>query len=73
MLLVDNIDVPGIVGQIGSILGKNSINIAGMTFGREKPGGRAITVLNVDNPVSEDVLDEIKKSSNIKNVRLIKL
>ncbi len=73
MLLVSNRDVPGIVGQVGTILGNNQINIAGMTFGRDKPGGQAKTVLNVDSFVSDPVIQEIKKAKNILDAKLIKL
>jgi len=73
MVIAHNIDVPGIIGQMGSILGRNGINIAAMTFGREKPGGKTLSVLNVDNEVSEKVLDEIRKVENILDAKLIKL
>jgi D-3-phosphoglycerate dehydrogenase len=73
MLVIYNTDKPGIVGHIGTVLGKNSINIAGMNFGRAKRGGEAITVLNVDNPVPEDVIAKIKKGKYIKEVRKIAL
>ena len=66
-------DVPGIVGTIGSILGSNRINIASMSFGRRKQGGRAITVLNVDSPVPDEVIREILSAENIFDARLIKL
>ena len=73
MLVIYNQDKPGIVGQIGTILGKNKINIAGMNFGRMKKSGSAITVLNVDSAVPKSVLDKIKKAEYIKEVRYIKL
>ncbi|MGE4357469.1 MAG: phosphoglycerate dehydrogenase [Candidatus Omnitrophota bacterium] len=73
MLILNNWDKPGVVGNVGSVLGKNNINIAGMTFGREKPGGKAITVINVDSPVSESVLKQLKNTENILDVKLIKL
>jgi len=73
MIFISNKDVPGIVGQIGSLLGKNKINIAGMTFGREKLGGRAISVCNVDSEVPKNVLSQIKRSKNIYDAKLIKL
>ena len=73
MLIINNQDKPGIVGQIGSMLGKHNINIAGMTFGRAKKGGDAITVLNVDSAVSEGVLEKIRKARYIKKVKSIKL
>lgn len=73
IIFISNKDVPGIVGQVGSLLGKNNINIAAMTFGREKQGGRAISLCNVDSAVSSDVLSEIKKAENIYDARLIQL
>ena len=73
MLVAHNIDVPGIIGKIGTILGNNNINIAAMTFGREKQGGKTLSVLNVDSSVPEKVLDEIRKAKNILDVKLVKL
>ncbi|MBU1062186.1 MAG: phosphoglycerate dehydrogenase [Candidatus Omnitrophica bacterium] len=73
MLIAHNIDVPGIIGKIGTICGNNNINIATMTFGREKPGGKTLSVLNVDSPVPEKVLSEIRKIKNILDAKLIKL
>ena len=73
MLIIKNRDLPGIVGQIGTILGQNKINIAEMTFGREKPGGAAITVLNVDSAIPQKVLEKIKNTKNIFDAKLIKL
>lgn len=73
MLLIQNWDRPGIIGNLGTILGKHNINIAAMTFGRDKPGGRALTVLNIDSPISGEVLDKIKKAENILGVKVIKI
>ncbi len=73
MLFIDNQDRPGLIGDIGTILGEAGINIAGMTFGRVSPGGDAITVLNVDNAVPKDVLARIKAAKHVVNARLIKL
>jgi hypothetical protein len=44
-----------------------------MTFGREKVGGKTISVLNVDSPVSLEILDKIKKTENILGVKIIRL
>lgn len=73
MLVIFNQDKPGIVGHIGTLLGKNNINIAGMNFGRAKRGGEAITVLNVDSDVSANVLTKIAKEKYIKEIRKVKL
>jgi D-3-phosphoglycerate dehydrogenase len=72
ILYISNNDVPGIVGQIGTILGNNKINIAGMTLGRDMPGGQARTLLKVDGAISENVMQEIRKAKNILDAKLIK-
>ena len=73
MLLISNRDVPGIVGQIGTLLGNNKINIAGMTLGRDKLGGEAKTLLKIDSALSESLIAEIKKAKNILDAKLIRL
>jgi D-3-phosphoglycerate dehydrogenase len=73
LLVIKNKDLPGVVGQIGTIMGKNKINIAEMTFGREKLGGQAVSVLNVDSEISKPVLEEIKKCDNIYDAKIIHL
>ncbi|OGS45127.1 MAG: phosphoglycerate dehydrogenase [Elusimicrobia bacterium RIFOXYD2_FULL_34_15] len=73
ILAFSNADKPGVVGKIGTILGKNSINIAAMEVGRKTVGGDAITIVNVDMPIPEKVLAEIKSQPEIKNVKMIKL
>jgi D-3-phosphoglycerate dehydrogenase / 2-oxoglutarate reductase len=73
MLFVNNNDKPGIVGSLGTILAENQINIASITLGREKAGGLAISVVNVDSEVPENVLEHIRKTKNILFVKLIKV
>lgn len=73
MIMIQNQDKPGIIGNLGTLVGKHNINIAAMTFGREKQGGKAITILNVDSTVSPELLDKIKKTENILAVKVIRL
>ncbi|MDD5680332.1 MAG: phosphoglycerate dehydrogenase, partial [Candidatus Omnitrophica bacterium] len=73
MVYISNKDLPGVVGEIGTILGKSKINIAGMTFGRINQGGDAITVLNIDNAPSEEVVKMLRKAKNINDVKVIEL
>jgi len=73
LLILVNEDKPGIVGQIGTILGQHKINIAGMTLGRTKAGGRAMTVLNLDEEVPEGVMKEIHSAKHVMEAKLIKL
>ena len=73
LVVMKNWDKPGIIGSIGTIMGKHGINIAAMTFGRKTPGGEAVSILNVDSPVSPELLETIKKTENILEVKLIKI
>jgi D-3-phosphoglycerate dehydrogenase len=73
MLVMNNNDKPGVIGNIGTLLGKNKINIARMHFGRETAGGRAISVVNIDSPVTVKILKEIKKLPNILDVKVINI
>lgn len=73
LLLIKNHDKPGLIGDLGTLLGKAKVNIAGMTNGRDKPGGTAITVLNIDQPLAPKVLDQIKRVKHVIDAKLIKL
>ena len=73
MIYIENWDRPGLIGSLGTTLGKNNVNIAAMTFGRDKPAGKAISVLNVDSPVSAELAGKIKKLENILTVKGIKV
>ncbi len=73
MVVYTNIDRPGMIGFIGTLLGKNKINIAAMQVGRKASGGEAVTVVNVDSDVPEEVLRQIREFSGITHVRCVKL
>ena len=71
LLLVKNIDKPGIIGQIGTLLGKGSINIAGMQVGRTQSGGEATTIISIDNCVAADVVKQIATLSGVTSVKYV--
>ncbi len=73
LLVFSNLDVPGVIGKIGTILGENQVNIAGMVLGREKPGGQAVSVVNVDSQIPTPVLDEIRRMPNIVYAKVVKV
>ncbi len=73
LIMIENHDVPGIIGGVGTLLGQHNINIAQMTWGRTQPGKDAITVINVDQNIDETVLTEISALPNIVSARLIKI
>ena len=73
LFIYQNQDRPGVVGWIGTLMGKYGINIAGMSLGRDKQGGKALTVLNLDSTPSEAVIAEIRKDPGILDVKVATL
>ena len=73
MLIFTHKDVPGLIGFIGTIFGKHSVNIAQMTVGRQLPGGEAIAVLNLDAQPPEAAIAEVKAHPQISSVSVVKL
>jgi D-3-phosphoglycerate dehydrogenase len=73
ILLIDTLDQPGVIGNIGAALGKKEINIGNMQFGRDKMGGKSLCILHVDAIPSADVLDELGRLPHVNSVRLIQL
>ena len=73
LLLMYNNDKPGVIGNIGNLLGKNNINIARMHFGRESAGGRAISVVSLDAKPGPEVLDQLKALPNILSIKQISI
>lgn len=73
ILYFRNYDRPGVIGKIGTILGDAGINIAGMRLGRFKPGEEAIALLNVDQPVPDEVVAKIRKLPNIIEAKMLNL
>jgi D-3-phosphoglycerate dehydrogenase len=73
MLLIANNDKPGVIGNLGTLLGDHNINIARMQLSREKIAGKALSVVSVDTPLSPQVLAKMKKLPNILSVKQIVL
>jgi D-3-phosphoglycerate dehydrogenase len=73
ILLVNNYDKPGVIGNLGNALGTRNINIATMQFGRDRMGGNAISLLHLDVPLPPGMVGEILRMPNIISVRLIQL
>jgi D-3-phosphoglycerate dehydrogenase len=73
LLLLNNKDRPGIVGYLGTLLGKHNVNIANMSLTRDTVGGLALMVLNLDSAPPPAVLEELQKDPDISNVKVVKL
>jgi D-3-phosphoglycerate dehydrogenase len=60
-----------VIGNIGTLLGENNINIARMHFGRETAGGKAISVVSIDSTPSPEIMQKIRTLPNILSIRHI--
>ncbi len=72
MMYIVNEDAPGFIGAIGSLLGKNGINIGTFHLGRREAGGEAVLLLSVDAPIPANVLAEAEKLPGVKLARALK-
>ena len=73
VLLLENRDRPGIVGHLGTLLGENNVNIAGMSLSRNEVGGQALTLLNLDSAPDEALLAKVTSDADISSARVIRL
>lgn len=74
MVCLKNLDVPGVVGHIGTVLGSNNINIANFSLGRsETEPAEAIAVITTDTLVTQNVLDQLLSSGAMKLARALQI
>ena len=73
MLFTRHRDMPGIIGQIGSLLGKHNVNIASMQVGRRIVRGEAVMVLSIDDPIPLELLGSILGMQGINEAHSVTL
>lgn len=71
MLVSKHHDVPGVIGQVGGILGNHGINIASMYVGRKGVGKMALMALGVDSEVPKNILDELQKLDAMESIKQV--
>jgi D-3-phosphoglycerate dehydrogenase len=71
MLIFTNVDRPGIVGKVGTILGKARINIAGLHLGRISVGKRSVSIFSVDEAVPPAVLKDLSAIEELADVTVV--
>jgi len=73
ILILHNRDVPGVVGRLGTFLGKHGINIAGLVLGRMGVGGEAVSFFHVDSPLDAAQIEELRGLQDITGAQRVKL
>lgn len=72
MLFIRNTDTPGVIGQVGTLLGESGQNIADFRLGRALNGDNAVCLVSLDSELPEDVLKKLAANKNIMQVRPLK-
>jgi D-3-phosphoglycerate dehydrogenase len=73
LFLLENRDRPGIVGYVGTLLGKHQVNIASMSLSRDSAGGQALTVLNLDSVPGEALIKDLLAEGDIVTAQVVQL
>ncbi|NMC04847.1 MAG: phosphoglycerate dehydrogenase [Candidatus Lokiarchaeota archaeon] len=73
LLALVNNDRPGVIGSVGTLLGKNNINIAGWQLGRREKGEKALAIITIDDVLPAAVMEELLKLPNVMEARVIRL
>lgn len=71
LIVMQNHDRPGVIGDVGSYLAKHRINIAQFELSRNKKGGMAMSLIRTDEGLQFDIIDGLRKLSNLISVRLV--
>ncbi|MEQ8708029.1 MAG: phosphoglycerate dehydrogenase [Rhodospirillales bacterium] len=72
MLYITNHDKPGLIGELGKVLGDNGVNIATFHLGRVEVGSNAIALLEIDGIISEDVLKKVRAIKHVVQAKPLK-
>lgn len=72
LLIARNVDRPGMIGRVGTLLGESGINIAFMQVGRKAVGSHAVMVLGVDDPISTPVMERLAQVRDLWDTRVVK-
>jgi len=72
-LLIHNLDIPGMIGKIATIMGDNGVNIARMAVGQDKGEKQNIIFLTTDASIDDNIMNKLQDLENIFSVRKIEL
>ena len=73
LVVIENLDLPGMIGKVGTLFGAHRVNIADMRVGRKAKGESAIMVLTLDGAADGPVLEELSRLEGVTRATLVKL
>lgn len=73
LLVVENNDVPGIVGYVGNVIARFGLNIANMSLSRNNVGGLALSICSLDSRAPREMKPELLSNKDIKGAVLVEV
>ncbi|MEK7826782.1 MAG: ACT domain-containing protein, partial [Thermodesulfobacteriota bacterium] len=73
MFVLYNNDKPGVIGNIGTTLGQNGVNISRLHLSREQVDGEAMVVLGTDSVASPEVIDKLRRLPHVISVTALEM
>ena len=73
LLIYTNVDKPGMLASVGSILAAHNVNIAGVSLGRSALGANALTLMNIDSDVPSKAMQELVQVAGVSDVIVVRL
>jgi D-3-phosphoglycerate dehydrogenase len=73
LLFMGSYDQPGVIGKVGTFMAENGVNIAGWQTGRAEPGGNTLTVMTLDAPIDEALLEALRAKDFVRHAVQMKL
>jgi D-3-phosphoglycerate dehydrogenase len=70
-LILEHNDEPGFVGQVGTEIGRDQVNIATMSLGRQEVGGVAMNLINLDSELSAAAMAAIAATPGVRRALLV--
>lgn len=73
MIVIRNNDQPGVIGEIGTILGRHGVNIANFALGREGKNAIGVVIVDETAPIPDAVLEDLRKVNAIREARIVRV
>ena len=73
VLVMASRDEPGVIGRVGTLLGDHGLNIAEWRLGRDRPGQKAVSFINIDGQARQETLQALEELSPVLDVRQVRL
>jgi D-3-phosphoglycerate dehydrogenase len=71
ILVMGSYDVPGVIGRVGTFMAENHINIAGWRTSRVEKGGNTLSIISIDEPLSDELLNELRSNEFVRHATQI--